>query len=131
MSQRYWDTLEERDVGQLRIVIDKTWEDLHPADCFDTSTDPDTGKPYFDIEEICNKIDSYQLDWFVLRASVYYEDILLGRNIVGGFLYEDAREVLKDGTAEDLIYEAMREARERAAELKTKFMDLEVDSIEI
>ena len=131
MSQRYWDILEERDVGQLRIVIDKSWEDLHPADCFDTSIDPDTGKPYYDIEEICSRIDSYDLDWFILRARVFYEDIELGDSIVGGFLYEDAREVLTDGTADDLVYEAMSEARKRASELKTAFMELEVDSIEV
>ena len=129
MSGYVWDVLEERDVGQLRIVVDKTWEDMHPKDCFDTSIDPDTGKPYFDIDEMCRKIDAYQLDWFMLRARVFYEDIELGRTIVGGFLYEDAREVLQDGTADDLIYDAMQEARERAAELKTKFMDLEVDNI--
>jgi hypothetical protein len=131
MSGYVWDVLEERDVGQLHIVVDKTWEDLHPSDCFDTSIDPDTGKPYFDIEEICDKIDSYELDWFMLRARVFYEDIELGSHICGGFLYEDAREVLRDGMAEDMIYGAMSEARKRAAQLKTAFMELEVDKIEV
>jgi hypothetical protein len=131
MSGYVWDVLEERDVGQLHIVVDKTWDEGHPKDCFDTSIDPDTGKPYFDIEEICDKIDSYELDWFVLRARVFYENIELGRSIVGGFLYEDAREVLQDGTAEDLMCEAMREAKKRAAQLKTAFLDLEVDTLEV
>lgn len=126
-----WDVLEEREQGQLRIVVDKTWEDSHPQHCFDTSIDPDTGKPYFDIEDICNKIDNYELDWFMLRARVFYEDIELGSHVCGGFLYEDAREVLKDGMAEDMIYGAMQEAKTRAAELKTAFMDLEVDKIEV
>ena len=117
MSQRYWDVLEERDVGQLRIVLDKSWEDLHPSDCFDTSIDPDTGRPYFDIEEMCQQIDRGDLEWFILRARVFYEDIELGEHIVGGFLYEDAREVLKDGTAEDCIAEAMHEARAEARRL--------------
>ena len=86
MSQRYWDILEERDQGQLHIVIDKSYEDLHPADCFDTSIDPATGRPYYDIEEMCRKIDSYELDWFILRARVFYEDIELGDSIVGWVL---------------------------------------------
>ena len=47
----------------------------------------------------------------------------------GGFLYEDAREVLQDGTADDLVWEAMSEAKIRAASLKTKFMELEVDKL--
>jgi len=131
MSPHYWDILEERDVGQLRIVLDKTWEDSHPRDLFDTSTDPDTGRPYFDIEQMCQDIDDDKLDWFMLRARVFYEDIELGSHIVGGFLYEDAREVLRDGMAEDLMCEAMREAKKRAAQLKTAFMDLEVDTLEV
>ena len=130
MSDRYWEVLEERDVGQLHIVVDKTWEDLHPKDCFDTSVDPNTGLPYYNIEEICARIDSYDLDWFILRARVFYEDIELGNHIVGGFLYEDARAVLTDGTADDVVYGAMEEAKRRAGELKTKFMELEVDKIE-
>lgn len=130
MSNYIWDVLEERDVGQLHIVVDKTWEDTHPQHCFDTSIDPDTGKPYYDIEDICAKIDNDDLDWFVLRARVFYEDILLGRSIVGGFLYEDAREVLTDGTAEDLMWEAIQEAKKKAVDLKTKFMELDLEEIE-
>jgi hypothetical protein len=131
MSGYIWDVLEERDIGQLRIVVDKTWEDSHPRDLFDTSIDPDTGRPYFDIEQMCQDIDDDKLDWFMLRARVFYENIELGRSIVGGFLYEDAREVLQDGTAEDLMWEAMQEAKKRAATLKTKFMELEVDTLEV
>jgi hypothetical protein len=131
MSGYVWDVLEERDVGQLHIVVDKTWDDGHPKDCFDTSIDPDTGRPYFDIEQMCQDIDDDKLDWFMLRARVFYEDIELGSHICGGFLYEDAREVLQDGMAEDLMCEAMREAKKRAAQLKTAFMELEVDTLEV
>jgi hypothetical protein len=113
----------------LTVIVDKSWEDIHPSELFDTSDDPDTGLPYFDIDEMCYKIDRGDLDWFILRARVLFEGIELGENIVGGFLYEDAREVLTDGTAEDLIYEAMREAKMGASILKEKFEQLEVDSI--
>jgi len=129
MSQRYWDTLLEESRGPLTVIVDKSWEDIHPSELFDTSDDPDTGLPYFDIDEMCYKIDRGDLDWFILRARVLFEGIELGENIVGGFLYEDAREVLTDGTAEDLIYEAMREAKMGASILKEKFEQLEVDSI--
>jgi hypothetical protein len=80
---------------------------------------------------MCQDIDDDKLDWFMLRARVFYEDIELGSHICGGFLYEDAREVLQDGTAEDLMCEAMREAKVRAAQLKTAFLDLEVDTLEV
>ena len=131
MSQRHWDILLEESRGPLTVIVDKTWEDIHPSDLFDTSTDPDTGRPYYDVNEMCYKIDRGDLDWFMLRARVFFEGVELGREIVGGFLYEDAREVLTDGVAEDLIYEAMREAKIGAALLKEKFEDLEVDTIAV
>jgi hypothetical protein len=93
--------------------VDKTWEDLHPQDSFDTSINPDTGKPYYDIEEMCRKIDRGELDWFMLRVRAMHEDVELAVNYVGGFLYEDATEVLRDGTAEDMIWETVEEAKKR------------------
>ena len=129
MSQRYWDELLRETRGQMTVIVDKSWEDMHPQDCFDTSIDPDTGKPYWDINEMCSKIDRGDLEWFILRARVEYEGVELGSSIVGGFLYEDARDVLTDGTAEDLIYEAMSEAKMGAALMKEKFENLELDNI--
>ena len=122
--QRYYDTLLEEDRGQFHVVIDKTWEDLDPADLFDTSIDPDTGKPYFDMDEIYSKINDGRLDWFMLRCRVFYEGVELAEDFIGGFLYEDAREILKDGVAEDIIEETIRQARAAAVEMKAKFADL-------
>jgi hypothetical protein len=110
---RDYTTLAELDRDGFNVIVDKTWEDLHPQDSFDTSTDPDTGKPYYDIEDMCRKIDRGDLDWFMLRVRVMHEDVELAVNYVGGFLYEDATEVLRDGTAEDMIWEAVEEAKKR------------------
>jgi hypothetical protein len=66
---------------------------------------------------MARKIDRGDLDYFMLRARVLLDGHELGSHIVGGFLYEDAREVLKDGMAEDLIYSAMEEARAEARRL--------------
>ena len=110
---RDYTTLAELDREGFNVIVDKTWEDLHPQDSFDTSIDPDTGKPYYDIEDMCRKIDRGDLDWFMLRVRVMHEDVELAVNYVGGFLYEDATEVLRDGTAEDMIWEAVEEAKKR------------------
>jgi hypothetical protein len=110
---RDYTTLAELDREGFNVIVDKTWEDLHPQDSFDTSTDPDTGLPYYDIEDMCRKIDRGDLDWFMLRVRVMHEDVELAVNYVGGFLYEDATEVLRDGTAEDMIWEAVEEAKKR------------------
>ncbi len=110
-------TLAEYDRDGFNVIVDKTWEDLHPQDSFDTSTDPDTGLPYFDIQDMCRKIDRGDLDWFMLRVRVMHEDVELAVNYVGGFLYKDAREVLTDGVAEDMIWETVEEAKKRVPTL--------------
>jgi hypothetical protein len=44
---------------------------------------------------------------------------------VGGFLYEDAREVLRDGTAEDMISSTIEQAKTAAATLFHKLQQLD------
>lgn len=124
---RHWETLAEYDRDGFNVIVDKTWEDCHPSDLFDTSLDPDTGKPYYDVEEMCRKIDQGLLDWFMLRVRVMHEDVELAVDYVGGFLYEDAREVLTDGVAEDMIESALAEARRRVPELIKGLSTLVVD----
>ena len=115
--QRYYDLLSEEQRGPFTVIVDKTWEDLHPNDCFDESVT--------DIKDICRKIDSCELDWFMLRVRVLFEGHELAAEHVGGFLYEDAREVLRDGTAEDLIESATAAAHTAAAELFHKLQRLD------
>ena len=116
--QRYYDILLEEDRGQFHVIVDKTWEDIHPKDCFDDSVT--------DIKEICEKIDRGSLDWFMLRCRVFYEGVELACDYIGGFLYEDPREILTDGVAEDIIEDTIRQAREAAVEMKKRFEALEV-----
>jgi hypothetical protein len=117
MMQRHYDELARYERDGFDVIVDKTWEDIPLADLFDTSIDPDTGKPYFDVEDMSRKIDRCELDYFMLRVRVLLDGHELGSHYVGGFLYEDASEVLRDGVAEDMIYEAMLEAREEARRL--------------
>ena len=116
--QRYYDTLLEEVRGPFTVILDKTWEDLHPNDCFDDSVT--------DIKEICEKIDRGSLDWFMLRCRVFYEGVELASDYIGGFLYEDAREILTDGVGEDIIEDTIRQARDAAVEMKKRFEALEV-----
>ena len=123
---RYYDTLLETQRGPFAVIVDKTWEDLDPADLFDTSIDPDTGKAYFDMDEIYSKINDGRLDWFMLRCRVFYEGVELASDYIGGFLYEDAAEVLTDGVAEDMIESTIEDAKKAAVEMKAKFAALAV-----
>ena len=124
---RYYDTLAEYDRDGFNVIVDKTWEDLPLEDLFDTSLDPDTGKPYYDVKQMARDIDSGKLDYFMLRVRAMHEDVELAVNYVGGFLYEDASEVLRDGTAEDMIWETVEEARKRVPILIEGLSKLVVD----
>ena len=116
---RYYEKLDEREVDGFQVIVDKTWEDIDPWDqlseCFD-----DKDQLYADIE-------SCKYDWFMLRVRALFDGNEMGSAYLGGCLYEDAREVLTDGTAEDIIYEAVAEAKAYAKQLKEKLNELEVE----
>ncbi len=124
---RYYDTLAEYDRGGFNVIVDKTWEDLPLEDLFDTSTDPETGLPYYDVQDMYRKIDRGDLDYFMLRVRVMHEDVELAVNYVGGFLYEDASEVLRDGTAEDMISETIEDAKKRVTQILEGLSKIPVD----
>jgi len=131
MRSTPWEVLSKQARDGFNIVIEKHYEECHPRDLFDTSINPDTGKPYYDVDQMCRDIDSGDLDWFILRVRVLLDDVELGSDIVGGFLYENARDVLTDGVAEDMIWTAMAEAEKRVVKLADSFslkaMQLSVD----
>lgn len=114
--QRYYDTIAEFDRDGFHIIVDKTWEELDPRDCFDDSC--------HDMDEMCRKIDNGTYEWFMLRVRVMVEGLELGSNYLGGCLYENPEEVLTDGVAEDCIYEALREAKLQVYALANKFTEL-------
>jgi hypothetical protein len=110
---RYYDTLAEFERDGYDIIVDKTYEDLNPRDSFDESCT--------DIDEIIKDIDRGHLEWFMLRVRVLVEGLELGSAYLGGCLYEDPREILTDGTAEDFIVEAMVEAKSKVYRLSRVF----------
>lgn len=113
---RHYEQLLDEQRGQYQIIVDKTWEDLHPRQCFDESVT--------DIQELCEKIDAGYYDWFMLRTRVLFEGVELAEEYLGGCLYDDATEVLNDGTAEDQIAQALHTAAAQAAVMKKKFQEL-------
>lgn len=109
---RYYDELARFEREGFDIVVDKTWEDIDVGDCFDDSC--------YNIQELRDDINSGNLDWFMLRVRAFVDGNELGSSYVGGFLYKDAREVLTDGTAEDMIWEAINEAKKNVYPLLRK-----------
>lgn len=117
---RYYDTLLDEVRGPFQIIVDKTWEDLHPSDMFEPE----------DVADICTRIDRGDLDWFMLRTRVLYQGVELSEEYLGGCCYERAADVLTDGTAEDQIYQALLHAQPVVSDYKKKFAQLDVDSID-
>ena len=109
---RYYDELARYERNGFDIIVDKTWEEISIRDSFDDSC--------YDIKEMERKVNFGELDWFMLRVRVFVEGNELGSHYLGGCMYEDAREVLTDGTAEDCIYAAMEEAKQAVYPLMRK-----------
>jgi len=110
--QKWYDELARYEREGFEVIVDKTWEEIHVQDCFDDTC--------YDIKELCEDINSGKLDWFMLRVRVCVDGHELGSSYLGGCLYEDAREVLSDGTAEDQIQLALEEAKKEVWPLMRK-----------
>ena len=113
---QHYDELVTYEREGFSIIVDKTYEDMHPRDSFDDSC--------HDIDEICKDIDRGHFEWFMLRVRVLVEGIELSCEHLGGCLYEDPREILTDGTAEDLIDTAMTDAKKQVYRLSRVFAGL-------
>lgn len=113
---RYYDELATYERNGFDIIVDKTWEDIALRDCFDDTC--------FDIKDMEDKVNSGNLDWFMLRVRVMVEGHELASEYLGGMLYEDARECLTDGSAEDLIATALESAKTQVYKLYKKLAEL-------
>ena len=121
---RHYETIADTQRGPFTVIVDRSWEDMHPRDCFDDSC--------HDIQQLCEDIDSGKLEWFMLRVRVLFQDVELAAEYLGGCLYENAADVMTDGVAEDIIYQAMQQAQATAADMKKQFAALDenlVDSL--
>jgi hypothetical protein len=113
---RHYEELAEYEREGYTIIVDKTWEDMDPKDSFDDEC--------WNMKQMYADIESGKLDWFMLRVRVLVEGLELDSEYLGGCLYEDARECLTDGTAEDLIAQSMDNAKQQVYRLYKKFQDL-------
>ena len=113
---RYYDHLATYERDGFTVIVDKTWEELAVRDCFDDTC--------FDIADMERKVNFGELDWFMLRVRVMVDSLEMGSHYLGGCMYENARDVLTDGTAEDCIGEALYEAKKEVYKYKQKFAEL-------
>lgn len=108
---RYFETIHTEDVNGFHIMCSVTHEDIHPRDCFDDTID--------DINEICRKIDNGSCVWFVARVEAFKHGILLGTSCLGGNLYDNVKDFINDVSYEDMMHEAITEAKKNLEMLYT------------
>ena len=113
---RDYDEIDSFERDGFTVIVDKTWEDLSPRDCFDDSVT--------DIKQLCEDIESGKLDWFMLRVRLMVDEYEITSEWLGGCLYENPREVLTDGTVEDLIAQAMITARREVYRMYKRFQEI-------
>ena len=113
---RYFDEIDSFERNGFTVIVDKTWEDLLVADCFDDTQ--------FDIAEINHNIEHGHMDWFMLRVRLMVDEYEIASEYLGGCLYENAREVLTDGTVDDLIATAMITAKREVYRMYKRFQDI-------
>ena len=119
MTTRDYDPISKFERDGFEVLVDKTWEETDPwsqlNECFD-----DKKQLYADIE-------SGKYDWFMLRVRVMLGGHELGSSYLGGCLYEDPTQVLTDGTMDDLLGEAMKEAVQSALDLKAVLVEMSLE----
>ena len=113
---RYYDEIASFERDGFFIIVDKSYEDLNPRDCFDDSIT--------DIEQMIKDINDCKLDWFMLRVRALVDGHEMGSSYLGGCLYENAKDVLTDGTAEDLIAQTLIEAKRDVYRMYKRFQEL-------
>ena len=106
-----WTEIDRREVDGYTIKICKTYEDMSVRDDILEGTEE-----YFN--ELEAKIDNGEMEWFQLRVQATIRDYVLGETYCGGFLYDDAMEILTDGIIEDMAYDAIKEANAEKVYLK-------------
>jgi hypothetical protein len=113
---RYYDEIGSFARDGFFVIVDKTWEDLSVRDCFDDTVT--------DIDQMIKDIENCKYDWFSLRVRLLVDGHEMAAEYLGGCLYEDPREVLRDGTADDLIAQAMVTAKREVYRMYKKFQEL-------
>ena len=113
---RHYDEIDSFERAGFTVIVDKAYEDIDPWDqlseCFDSK------------EQLYADIESGKYDWFMLRVRIMVDEYELASEFLGGCLYENSREVLTDGTAEDLIAQAMITARREVYRMYKRFQEI-------
>lgn len=104
----------------------KHWEQVHTEEkdgftinlCFALEDiAPDWDMTEEERDELFEKINNGSLLWVIARVEVKKKSIVLGSSYLGNCCYEEAKDFLLTGYYEDMVNEAMQEAKDMIEEL--------------
>lgn len=95
---------EEREGFTIRFYAAP--EDTDPRDCFDV-----------DLEEAVEGIQSGRYDWFMAKVTASKAGVELGADYLGACCYPSARDFIRDAYYEDMVAEAISQARHSISDL--------------
>jgi hypothetical protein len=104
-----YEQVHAEDTNDFHVTLSIAPEEMHPSDCFGETEDV--------IKDMCDKIDSGQLLWFVARVEAYRHGVLLASDYLGGCMYDSIKDFIADGYYEDMVSNVVREAKETLAKL--------------
>lgn len=84
----HYDLIHTEQYKGFDINFYAAYEDMHPRDHFDETE--------FNINELCQKINDGEYVWFIAKVTASKNGIELADDYLGGCLYENAMQFVKD-----------------------------------
>lgn len=111
---RTWTYIETQEHGPFSLILDWTYEDSALSDCFDETI--------FDLEDMIDRCNRYVDTHYIARVRAFYDGVEMGASILGSCYARDCNpaEDMASGLGgylEDMIDEALTEARTRSKEM--------------
>jgi hypothetical protein len=108
---RYWHEVKRFKQEQFDVIVDWTYEDSALGDCFDETVT--------DLEDMIRRCNAGIDTHYVARVRVFYDGHEMGSATLGScYAYDcDPEDDINDGISgylEDMLYEAMDDARTEA-----------------
>jgi hypothetical protein len=107
----YWDLIDTQERDGFTLELHFTPEEDDPAGHFASGGDEADA-------ELCARIRDGDLLWFVARVTASKAGIALGVSYLGGCCYASAAEFMQDGYFDDMVSDAITEARGMLARLR-------------
>ena len=98
----YWIDIDVYGIDGFDVRLSYTYEDIPIRDMWDNE--------YDNVEEMQRKVDNYDAYWIIGRAQVFLGGVEIGGSTLGGIYVDTIEDFVKE-FKDDLVYEAMDEAK--------------------